>query len=171
MEVKEAIKARRSVRAYQDREVPEEKIKKVLEAAQLAPSANNRQPWKFVVVRDPQRREQLARAAANQNFVGEAPVIIVAVALQPEYIMRCGVPSYPVDLAIAVDHMTLSAVDEGLGTCWIGAFYQDEVKRILNIPEKYKVVALLPLGFPADKPESKFRKPLEEIICYETFRK
>ena len=170
MEVKEAIKARRSVRAYQDREVPEEKIKKVLEAAQLAPSANNRQPWKFVVVRDPQRREQLARAAANQSFVGEAPVIIVAVALQPEYIMRCGVPSYPVDLAIAVDHMTLSAVDEGLGTCWIGAFYQDEVKRILNIPEKYKVVALLPLGFPADKPESKFRKPLEEIICYETFK-
>jgi len=169
MEVKEAIQARRSVRAYQDREVPEEKIKKVLEAAQLAPSANNRQPWKFIVVRDPQLREQLARAAANQSFVGEAPVIIVAVALQPEYIMTCGVPSYPVDLAIAVDHMSLSAVDEGLGTCWIGAFYQDEVKKILNIPEKYKVVTLLPLGFPADKPGSKFRKPLEEIVCYETF--
>ena len=170
MEVKEAIQARRSVRAYQDREVPEEKIKKVLEAAQLAPSANNRQPWKFIVVRDPQLREQLARAAANQSFVGEAPVIIVAVALQPEYIMTCGVPSYPVDLAIAVDHMSLSAVDEGLGTCWIGAFYQDEVKKILNIPEKYKVVTLLPLGFPADKPGSKFRKPLEEIVCYETFK-
>jgi len=169
MEVKEAIQTRRSVRAYQDKEIPEEKIKKVLEAAQSAPSANNRQPWKFIVVKDPQSREKLARAAANQSFVGEAPVIIVAVALQPEYVMRCGVPSYPVDLAIAVDHMTLSAVDEGLGTCWIGAFYQDEVRKILNIPEKYKVVALLPLGFPADKPGSKFRKPLEEMVCYESF--
>lgn len=169
MEVKEAIQTRRSVRAYQDKEIPEEKIKKVLEAAQSAPSANNRQPWKFIVVKDPQSREKLARAAANQSFVGEAPVIIVAVALQPEYVMRCGVPSYPVDLAIAVDHMTLLAVDEGLGTCWIGAFYQDEVRKILNIPEKYKVVALLPLGFPADKPGSKFRKPLEEMVCYESF--
>ena len=169
MEVKEAIQTRRSVRAYQDKEVPEEKIKKVLEAAQSAPSANNQQPWKFIVVRDPKNREKLTRAAANQSFVGEAPVIIVAVALQPESVMRCGVPKYPVDLAIAVDHMTLLAVDEGLGTCWIGAFYQDEVRKILNIPEKYKVVALLPLGFPADKPGSKFRKPLEEIVCYESF--
>lgn len=169
MEVKEAIQTRRSVRAYQDKEVPEEKIKKVLEAARSAPSANNQQPWKFIVVRDPKNREKLTRAAANQSFVGEAPVIIVAVALQPESVMRCGVPKYPVDLAIAVDHMTLLAVDEGLGTCWIGAFYQDEVRKILNIPEKYKVVALLPLGFPADKPGSKFRKPLEEMVCYESF--
>lgn len=169
MEVKEAIQTRRSVRAYQDKEVPEEKIKKVLEAARSAPSANNQQPWKFIVVKDPKNREKLTRAAANQSFVGEAPVIIIAVALQPESVMRCGVPKYPVDLAIAVDHMTLLAVDEGLGTCWIGAFYQDEVRKILNIPEKYKVVALLPLGFPADKPGSKFRKPLEEIVCYESF--
>ena len=170
MEVKEAIQTRRSVRAYQDKEIPEEKIKKVLEAARSAPSANNRQPWKFIVVRDPKNREKLTQATASQSFVGEAPVIIVAVALQPEYVMRCDVPSYPVDLAIAVDHMTLLAVDEGLGTCWIGAFYQDEVRKILNIPEKYKVVALLPLGFPADKPGSKFRKPLEEMVCYESFK-
>ncbi len=171
MEVKEAIQTRRSVRAYQDKEIPDEKIKKVLEAARLAPSANNHQPWKFIVVKNSQLREQLARAAANQSFVGEAPVIIVAVALLTEHIMGCDVPSYPVDLAIAVDHMTLLAVDEGLGTCWIGAFYQDEVRKILNIPKKYKVVALLPLGFPADKPKSKFRKSLEEIVCYETFKK
>jgi len=169
MEVKEAIQTRRSVRAYQDKEIPEEKIKKVLEAARSAPSANNRQPWKFIVVKDPKNREKLTRATADQSFVGEAPVIIVAVALQPEYIMRCDVPGYPVDLAIAVDHMTLLAVDEGLGTCWIGAFYQDEVRKILNIPEKYKVVALLPLGFPADKQGNKFRKPLEEMVCYESF--
>jgi len=97
-------------------------------------------------------------------------VVIAAVALQPEYVMRCEVPAYAVDLAIAVDHMTLVAVEEGLGTCWIGAFYQDEVKRILNIPREYKVVALLPLGFPADTPGEKYRKPLNEIVCYEVFK-
>jgi len=169
MNVMEAIEKRRSVRAFQSKPVPEEKLKKVLEAARLAPSASNRQPWKFVVVRDEERRKKLIRAAANQSFVGEAPVVIAAVALNPDYVMRCQVPSYSVDLAIAVDHMTLVAVEEGLGTCWIGAFYQDQVQEILNIPRKYKVVALLPLGFPADHPGKKYRKPLEEIVCYESF--
>ena len=170
MDVMEAIRKRRSVRSYRKDPVPDEKLKKILEAARLAPSARNSQNWKFVVVRDAARRKELAKAAADQYFVGEAPVVIAAVALQPEYVMRCEVPAYAVDLAIAVDHMTLVAVEEGLGTCWIGAFYQDEVKRILNIPRGYKVVALLPLGFPADTPEEKYRKPLNEIVCYEVFK-
>jgi len=84
--------------------------------------------------------------------------------------MPCGVSSYPVDLAIAVDHMTLAAVDEGLGTCWIGAFSQQRVREILGIPEKYRVVVLLPLGFPRREREMKVRKALGEIICYETFK-
>ncbi len=171
MNVMEAIKERRSVRAYKQKPVPEEKLQKILEAARLAPSAGNRQPWKFVVVREEEKRKKLAEAAANQSFVAEAPVVIAAVALNPDYVMRCEVPSYAVDLAIAVDHMTLAAVEEGLGTCWIGAFYQNQVKEILNIPEKYKVVALLPLGYPADNPRGKSRKSLDEIICYETFKK
>jgi len=170
MDVMEAIRRRRSVRSYRKDPVPDEKLKKILEAARLAPSARNSQNWKFVVVRDAARRKELAKAAADQYFVGEAPVVIAAVALQPEYVMRCEVPAYAVDLAIAVDHMTLVAVKEGLGTCWIGAFYQDEVKRILNIPREYKVVALLPLGFPADTPGEKYRKPLNEIVCYEVFK-
>jgi len=134
MDVMEAIRKRRSVRFYRKDPVPDEKLNKILEAARLAPSARNSQNWKFVVVRDAARRKELAKAAADQYFVGEAPVVIAAVALQPEYVMRCEVPAYAVDLAIAVDHMTLVAVEEGLGTCWIGAFYQDEIKRILNIP-------------------------------------
>jgi len=170
MDVMEAIRERRSVRSYRKDPVPDEKLKKILEAARLAPSARNSQNWKFVVVRDAARRKELAKAAADQYFVGEAPVVIAAVALQPKYVMRCEVPAYAVDLAIAVDHMTLVAVEEGLGTCWIGAFYQDEVKRILNIPRRYKVVALLPLGFPADTPGEKYRKPLNEIVCYEVFK-
>ncbi|MEA1964490.1 MAG: nitroreductase family protein [Candidatus Aerophobetes bacterium] len=169
MEVKQAIQKRRSVRSYEKRAVPEEKIKRVLEAARLAPSASNRQLWKFIVVRDETRRQEIAKAASNQSFIAEAPVVIAAVGLDPDSLMRCGVPRYAVDLAIAVDHMTLAAVEENLGTCWIGSFSQEKVKKMLNIPEKYKVVALLPLGFPADKPKVKSRRSLKEIVCYETF--
>jgi nitroreductase len=170
MELKEAIRKRESIRIYEDRPVPEEKLMNVLEAARLAPSASNRQPWKFVVVQERTRRQELARAANGQTFVGEAPIIIVAVATNVEHIMTCGVPSYPVDLAIAVDHMTLAAVDEGLGTCWIGAFSQEKVKEILKIPGKYTVVTLFPLGFPKRETGTKFRKSLEQIVCYETFK-
>jgi nitroreductase len=170
VKVKDAIRERRSVRAYQSKPVPDDKLANVLETARLAPSAANRQLWKFIVVKDPTKRKALAHAAASQYFVGEAPVIIAAVALQPDRMMSCGVPTYAVDLAIAVDHMTLAAIDEGLGTCWIGAFSQEEVRQILNIPKHYKVVTLLPLGFPADSPKAKSRKSLEEIICYDTFK-
>jgi len=169
MDVLKAIKNRYSCRAYKAEPVPEEKLKKVLEAARLAPSPHNEQAWKFVVVRDAEKRKKLAEAAMGQEFVGEAPVVIVAVALEPEEVMSTGVPNYAVGLAIAVDHMTLAAVEEGLGTCWIGAFSQNEVKEILKIPERYKIVVLLPLGFPADKPKPKSRKNLEEIVCDENF--
>ncbi len=90
-------------------------------------------------------------------------------ALRTDHIMRCGVHSYPVDLAIAVDHMTLAAVEEGLGSCWIGAFSQEEVKRILNIPQQYIVVTLLPMGYPVHAGGLKSRKTLEEIVSYEPF--
>jgi len=163
------IKTRRSVRSYKPDSVPEEKLKKVLEAARLAPSAHNEQEWKFVVVRDAEKRKKLAETAMDQEFVGEAPVVIVAVALEPEEVMSSGVPNYAIDLAIAVDHMTLAAVEEGLGTCWVGAFSQEKVKKVLGIPERYKVVVLLPLGFPADKPGPKSRKNLEEIVCDENY--
>lgn len=169
MELKQAIIKRQSIRDYEDKPVPEEKLTRVLEAARLAPSANNMQPWKFVVVTDSKRRQELARAANRQTFVGQAPVVIAAVATDPESIMSSGIPRYAVDVAIAVDHMTLAAVDEGLGTCWIGAFSQQKVKEILNIPDKYRVVALLPLGFPRAETAIKLRKSLDEIVCLETF--
>ena len=171
MNVYEAIKKRRSVRDYKPESVPEESLKRILEAGRLAPSAHNAQDWKFIVVKDSEKRKALAEAAFGQGFVAKAPVVIVTVALNPEDVMGGGVPTYAVDLAIAVDHMTLAAVEEELGTCWIGAFSQGEVKRILNIPEKYKVVALLPLGFPADSAKPKIRKNLKEIVCYESFNK
>lgn len=169
MDVAKAIRDRRSVRAYEKKDIPQEVLLKVIEAARLAPSANNRQPWKFVVVRDPGKRAALAKAAKEQQFVAEAPVVIAAVALEHERVMTCGVPTYAVDLAIAVDHMTLAAVEQGLGSCWIGAFYQEDVKKLLGIPAEYKVVALLTLGYPRDQARFKNRKPLEEILCYESW--
>ncbi len=169
MELKEVIKKRESVRNYIDKPIPDDKLNNVLEAARLSPSGSNRQDMKLVVVKDAKKREALAHAANNQRFVGEAPVVIVAVSTNPERVMSCGVPSYPVDLAIAIDHMTLAAVDEGLGTCWIGAFSQEQVKNILGIPDKYKVVTLLPLGFPKRERGVKSRKSLDEIVCYESF--
>lgn len=168
MELKEIVTKRRSVRAYEDRPVSEGSLRNILEAARLAPSAHNNQSWKFVVVREGKRRQELARAANNQGFVAEAPVVIAAVATETERVMGCGVPSYAVDLSIAVTHMILAAVDEGLGTCWLGAFSQQRVKEILKIPDKYRVVVLLTLGFPRGEMKVKTRKSLEEIVCYET---
>lgn len=169
MDIYEAIKKRRSVRNYKSNPVPEENLKRILEAARLAPSAKNKQDWKFIIVKDSEKRKKLSIAARNQEFIAEAPIVIAGVALDPDYIMSCEVPGYALNLAIAMEHIALSAAAEGLGTCWIGAFSQKEVKEILNIPKNYKVAALMPLGFPADQPGPKSRKSLEEITCEENF--
>jgi len=170
MDVKEAIEKRNSIRAYEDKPVPEDKLMRVLEAARLAPSGHNGQARKFIVVRDDERRQALGQAAGGQYHVHTAPVIIAAVAMNPKELMPCGIPTSPVDLAIAIDHMTLAAVEEGLGTCWIGAFSQEEVKRILEVPGEMSVINLLTLGFPAESGRPKNRKALEDIICYETYK-
>jgi len=169
MNVSQAIRKRRSVRAYLNKPVEEEKLRRVLEAARLAPSARNMQEWRFVVVRDKATREKLVDAAKGQKFVGEAPVVIAACGTITDYTMTCGQLTYPIDLAIAVDHMTLQAVEEGLGTCWVGAFHEEKAKEVLGIPKGVRVVALLPLGYPShETPEQeKPRKPLSEIVVYE----
>ena len=162
------IKNRYSVRAYQDRPVESEVLQTVLEAARLAPSARNMQDWRFVVVQDAALRQRLMAAANNQTFVAQAPVVIACCATQPDYVMRCGQRAAPIDVAIAIDHMTLQAVEEGLGTCWIGSFYEDQVKEILGIPDEVAVIELLTLGYPADTPPaSKNREPLDQIIAFE----
>jgi nitroreductase len=169
MDVYEAIKKRRSVRLYKDKEISEAVLNKILEAARLAPSAHNAQDYKLIIVKDNQKKQRLAKAGLWQKFIYQAPIIIAGVALDPKSDSSSEVPFYAVNLAIAFDHITLAAASEGLGTCWIGAFRQEEVKKILEIPEKYKVVALMPLGFPDDKPNKKSRKRIKELICYEKF--
>lgn len=169
MNIYELIENRRSVRSYRDEPVSEKSLNKILEAARLAPSAHNAQEYKFVVIKEPKTIKEIFRAASGQKFIAEAPIVIAAVALNPEALMSSGVPAYAVDLAIAVDHMTLAAVEEGLGTCWIGAFSQEDVKRILKIPEEFKVIVLLPLGVPRDIPGIKSRKKINELVSYESF--
>jgi nitroreductase len=168
MDVYEAIKTRKSVRSFLDKPVEEEKLGRILEAARIAPSAHNRQEWRFVVVTDKEKREQLISASQNQRFVGEAPVVIACCAETDQHVMPCGHKSFPVDVAIAIDHITLAAVAEGLGTCWIGAFSPGEVRTILGIPDHIEVVELLPLGYPKNtEPEKKRRLSLSEIVHYE----
>ena len=168
MEVMEAIQERRSVRAYEPREVEDDKLLRILEAGRLSPSASNRQERRFVVVKDAGMRKLLSEAAKNQKFVAEAPVVIVAcAAVDTDYVMMCGQLAYPIDTAIAVDHMTLQAVEEGLGTCWIGAFDEERVKEILDIPDEVRVVSLLPIGYPADVSRPKSRMRLDEIVMQE----
>jgi nitroreductase len=169
MGVMSAIKMRRSIRHYKDKPVEKEKLDKVLEAGRLAPSASNSQEWKFVVVSDKGTREEVAIAANNQKFVREAPVVIVACATITDYIMECGQLAYPIDVAIAVDHITLKAVEEGLGTCWVCSFDEEEVKKILSMPDNIRVVALLLLtvGYPRYVPGPRKRKGKEEIVVYE----
>jgi len=169
MELAEAIRRRRSIRKYLPRKIENDKLDRVLEAGRLAPSAKNLQEWKFIVVRDDGRRKRLAEAAKGQTFVGEAPVVIAACATVTDYVMTCGQLTYPIDLAIAVEHIVLAAAAEGLGTCWIGAFYEEEVKKVLNIPPEIRVVALLPMGYPVESPAPRPRKEMDEIVAFETW--
>lgn len=165
MDIYEAIRTRKSVRSFLDRDVPEATLTRILESARLAPSAKNLQEWRFVVVRDPVTRRQLAEAARGQSFVAQAPVVIACCADTNNHVMTCGQLCYPIDLAIVIDHLVLCATAEGLGACWIGAFFEEQVKEILGIPRHIRVVELLPLGYPTDPaPAEKSRLPLNELV-------
>ena len=171
MHVLEAIKGRYSVRSYLDKPVDEEDLTAVLEAAQFAQSAKNLQNWRYIVVRDKTMRSRLVPAAKGQRFVGEAPVVIVCCGTDTEYVMTCGQHAYSLDVAIAMENMALVAHERGLGTCWLGAFYEDHVKKLLEIPEEdVRVVGMLTLGHPAGSSRGKNRQPLDTIVYDETWR-
>lgn len=166
MEVFEAIQKRYSCRSWQDRAIEPEKLKRVLNAARLAPSARNFQDWRFVVVQDQALRTQLIEAANNQEFVGKAPVLIVACS-NSDYVMRCGQAIAPIDISIALEHIALQATAEGLATCWIGSFFPEKVRPILGIPEDIEIIELMPIGYPADECAGKNRQPLDKIAAWD----
>ena len=166
MDVLEAIKERRSVRKYEPRAVPEEKLTQVLEAGRWAPSAGNSQPWKFIVVRDEKVKSELARVAVWGSFLAQAPVAI-AVVIDPQ------ASNHPVeDGAAATQNMLLAAHALGLGTCWIGSYgsgYEESAKEVLGIPGDKRLLSLISLGYPAESPTRKTRLELGELVCHDRY--
>lgn len=166
MDIFGAIRTRRSVRKYKTDPVEKEKLSKVPKAARLAPSAMNRQPYNLIVVMEPKTKEKLS-SACNRNWV--APVMIVVCAFPDKSWVREDSEEYcKADAAITVHSLSLTAVAEGLGTCWIAALEEDRVKRILGVPSEVRVLAMTPLGYPAEKKGPVTRsKRLEESVRYE----
>jgi nitroreductase len=170
MNVFEAIGERKSIRKYKETKVEDEKLEKILKSARIAPSAANRQEWKFLVVKNQETRDKLVEAANGQKFVGQAPITIVACSTESERVMPCGQYAYTVDLSIAVSFMILEATELDLGTCWLGAYDEGKVKEILNIPEDIRVPAMFTLGYADESPAARPRKDIEDIVCYEEYQ-
>lgn len=174
-----AILNRRSIRKFQNIPVEPEKINAILEAASWAPSGNNMQSARFIVVRDEEIRYALFQVDDNQAWMIAAPVFIVAVAdllarVAPEntYKVEENSPEWEVkkvirDTAIATGYLLLEVENQGLGGCWTAAFAQEDVRRILDLPDDKFVVAIIPVGYPAESPNPRKRKSLDEIVRYE----
>ncbi|MBU7014372.1 MAG: nitroreductase family protein [Theionarchaea archaeon] len=169
MELFEAIQTRRSVRKFRENEIPRNKLRIILESAILAPSEGNLQSWRFYVVKNRKTKEELAKAALEQNFIAQAPVIIV-VCTDLEAVApygRRGRELYALQsTAAAIENMLLTAVSQGLGACWVGAFKEDWVSRILNLKTTVRPVALVAVGYAAEEPSSRERIPLEAVSVY-----
>ena len=173
MEVLEAIKSRRSIRKFQRRDILEGDLKIILEAAIWAPSAGNLQPWEFIIIKNNDLKRKIAMAAYGQMWIAEAPVVIIVCANIPRtsrYYGERGRTLYCIqDTAAAIQNMLLAAHALGYGGCWVGAFSEEEVKRILEIPEHVRPVAIIPIGVPAEKPRPPPRRNLDQLIHYEKY--
>jgi len=172
LEFYEVVRTRRSIRSFRPDLVREDALNRVLEAVRIAPSGSNRQPWKFILVRNDGLKRRLAKACGNQMFIAEAPIVVVACGSDIHYNRGgyMGDMSMLVDMSIAVTHLILAARAEGLGTCWIGSFDNKAVKGILEIPDDVNVVAVTPLGYPMQGfSEPGTRKTLTEIISNDRF--
>jgi nitroreductase len=202
MDVMEAIKKRRSIRHYKPDEIPEDVLERLLNAMRLSPSGGNRQPWKFIVVRDKATKSKVTAVCSwkteggnliSQNWIDEAPIIIVVCGFGKEALGRCykdgeviithsgidgKIAQAPMgfesclmwDLSIALDHLTLAATAEGLGTCWIGGLNEPLLKTILEIPDDVRAPLAVVVGYPVSWPDPRPRKSIDQIICYDKFR-
>jgi len=177
MSVKEIIAQRRSIRRYLDKPVEREKILTCLEAARMAPSADNVQPWRFLVIDDPELKDKFSRKVFSgiysvTKFAAKAPVLIMILARLDILANRIGkqiqgVNFYLIDTGIAGEHIVLQAEELGLGTCWIGWFNLRKARKVLQIPKKYKIVSLLSMGYYDKRPQKeKKRKSLEDIAWF-----
>jgi len=178
MKFQDVIETRKSIRTYCDKEVEESKIEYIFECARLAPSWVNRQCWRFIVVKDKEKIKALSKTSIVNRWIRTVPIIIVACGDPTSSGVNNNIDYFVVDVSIAMEHIILAATDVDLGTCWIAGFDEKKVKELLEIPNRIRVVALTPLGYPAQKnglsdktrkliASSKKRKQLDEIIRYE----
>ncbi len=156
MDVFDAVKERRSIRRYEGEPIEKEDIEKMVEAARWAPSAKNLQPWKLVIVQDPEILGELVTICQGQEFVSEAGAFIVGLTKDSKW--------SDIDLAIAMDHLSLEAVELGYGTCWIGSFDENELKRKLDFPEGYEPLVCMTVGVPGNEPKPPTKKTVEELV-------
>jgi nitroreductase len=167
MEFQELIRLRYSVRAYRPEPVSEEALGRILEAGRLAPTAANRQPFRIVVLHTAGRKDALGRVYRRQWFA-QAPLVLCVCGVPDEaWVRQDGRSHLDIDAAIVMDHLILAAASVGLGTCWIGAFHPDEAREVLGLPDNVEPIAFTPLGYAADQPGPKKRKPLSELVRYE----
>lgn len=180
MELKQIIEERRSIRKYAGKPVEREKINACLQAARLAPSACNSQPWHFIVLDDPKVKEAFCKEAFSgvynmTKFAAAAPVLVAVVSDKGNFASRIGnffrrTEFYLVDQGISCEHFVLRAHDLGLGTCWIGWLNSDKAEKFLGLPKGKKVEHLLAVGYPAENPEPRPRKPFEEMVSYNEYK-
>lgn len=167
MDFNEVVRSRHSVRAYRRDPIPEDKLKRVLEAAVLAPTAANRQMFRIIVIHTEGRESELRRIYGRDWFV-QAPIVICACGMPSGSWIRYDGKNYSdVDVAIAMDHLILAATNEGLGTCWVAAFDVEAARNLLGLPQGVEPIAFTPLGYSADSPAAKKRKPVEQLVSYE----
>ncbi|MDO9333410.1 MAG: nitroreductase family protein [Dehalococcoidales bacterium] len=200
MNVLETIRRRRSIRHYRSDEIPDDVLEKLLEVMRLAPSSGNRQPYKFIVVRDKATRVALASACRwnpgrtqGHEFMADAPLVMVACGIEREAITRyyrdgqCYLTTnknvaeiekdplpywnmMPLDVAVALDYVDITATSLGLGTCWVASLDELAVKKVLSIPDDIRVVSAMAIGYPSTTwPEPRPRKALEKLVCYERY--
>ena len=162
MEVKTAIENRRSIRKYKAKPIPQSVLLELLEAARLAPSGANRQPFQLIVVTDPVKKKGLVPLCKNQAFVDEASVFIAGIDDPQQKWSK-------VDLSIALDHLSLAAVEKGLGTCWVGAFDPEKLAEYLGVPKDKVITVCMSLGYPDESPDARSRKPIKDITYWNKY--
>jgi len=162
----ELAQKRYSVRDYLSTAVEDEKLQYVLEAARLAPTASNRQPFRLIILKTADREDEIGRIYHRDFFV-KAPIILAACGVPAEAWVRDGMNYMHIDIAVVMAHITLAATDVGLGTCWIAAFNPRIAREVLHLPPSIEPVAFTPLGYPADQPGLKERKPVDALVKFD----
>lgn len=164
MSLVDVVLSRRSIRRYEQKEIPRDALDKILEAGRQAPSAANKQPWHFIVLNDPEIKKEFSKGMFNR-FIKDSAVTIVGCAHKDLVAGKWSI----ISATIALQNMVIAAWALGVGSCWIGDFKEEKVKKLLNIPESWNVVALISFGYPAEKPRPRKKKCIEEIVSFNKF--